>query len=149
MSKSYVVGFRKPPKKTRFRKGKSGNPKGRPKGTKNLKSDLEEELGERITLREGDRPVKLTKQRALVKSQLAKAIKGDPRATAEILKAIYRLVETDEPENTNEQLTPDEIEILETIEFRLNGNQKVEKEIRKQRQIPRRFKRTRLEIDDD
>ncbi len=42
----YDVGYRKPPKHTRFKPGQSGNPRGRPKGTKNLKTDLIEELGE-------------------------------------------------------------------------------------------------------
>ena len=40
---------------TRFRKGKSGNPQGRPKRTKNLKTDLIEELREQILVREGSR----------------------------------------------------------------------------------------------
>jgi hypothetical protein len=31
----YEVGFGKPPKHTRFQKGRSGNPKGPPKGSKN------------------------------------------------------------------------------------------------------------------
>lgn len=30
-AKGYKVGYKKPPKKTQFKKGKSGNPKGRPK----------------------------------------------------------------------------------------------------------------------
>jgi Family of unknown function (DUF5681) len=32
----YKVGYGKPPKTTRFKKGKSGNPGGRPKGSLNL-----------------------------------------------------------------------------------------------------------------
>ena len=32
-SASYEVGYKRPPKHTRFKKGHSGNPKGRPKGT--------------------------------------------------------------------------------------------------------------------
>jgi len=33
----YEVGYKKPPKNTRFKPGKSGNPSGRPKGSKNKK----------------------------------------------------------------------------------------------------------------
>ena len=42
------VGYRKPPMHTRFKPGQFGNPRGRPKGTKNLKTDLQEELGEKM-----------------------------------------------------------------------------------------------------
>ena len=34
-AKSYRVGYGKPPKRTRFKKGHSGNPKGRKKGSRN------------------------------------------------------------------------------------------------------------------
>ena len=46
MADDEKVGYRRPPKKSRFKPGQSGNPKGRPKGTKNLKRDLIEELQE-------------------------------------------------------------------------------------------------------
>jgi hypothetical protein len=84
----YKVGFKRPPLHSRFRPGRSGNPKGRPRGRRNLKSDLHEELSEQITLREGDRQVRMTKQRALVKSTVARAIKGDPRAQAKVFELV-------------------------------------------------------------
>ena len=55
MSDEYEVGHGKPPKHTQFKPGESGNPKGRPKGTKNLATDLSEELAEMIVVNEGGR----------------------------------------------------------------------------------------------
>jgi len=42
----YEVGYRKPPKASRWRKGQSGNQRGRQKGVPNLKTELTEELSE-------------------------------------------------------------------------------------------------------
>ena len=36
----YEVGFGKPPERTRFKKGRSGNPKGRPRKKPDLYSEL-------------------------------------------------------------------------------------------------------------
>ena len=110
----YEVGYGKPPKHTRFQPGQSGNPRGRPKGTKNLKTDLMEELGEKILVREGDHARQVSKQRAMVKALLARALKGDVRAANLLLSMMMRLLDTGEgaPEEV-EDLHPDELEILE------------------------------------
>src|SRR5947209_6964151 len=61
------VGYRKPPTRTRFQPGVSGNPNGRRKGSVNLKTDLRRELSERIHIREGERSLKVSKQRAMLR----------------------------------------------------------------------------------
>ena len=107
------VGYKKPPRHTRFRKGRSGNPKGRPKGTKNLKTDLSEELQERILVREGEKEKRISKQRAMIKGLMARAVKGDARAANLILQMVFRLLNVDGA-GEETPLTPDERAILDT-----------------------------------
>ena len=116
----YEVGYRKPPKRTRFKPGQSGNPRGRPKGTKNLKTDLMEELGEKIVIREGDRSQKVSKQRALLKSVVNRAIKGDARVIGIALSTMMRLLDTGEGAPDAEgALLDDEHVILQAFEDRV------------------------------
>ncbi len=113
------TGYGKPPKHTQFKPGQSGNPAGRPKGTKHLKTDLEEELGEMIVVREGGNPKTVSKQRAMVKSLAAKAVHGDPRAAALVIDMMYRLLHEDEAEDTSLGPSPDDKAILEAYGERL------------------------------
>ncbi|MGB1561764.1 MAG: DUF5681 domain-containing protein [Sinimarinibacterium flocculans] len=85
-SEQYKVGYRKPPKHSQFRKGESGNPRGRRKGVKNFDTILAEELGQTITVTERGKQRAVTKGRAVVKTLIAKALSGDQRATANLLK---------------------------------------------------------------
>jgi hypothetical protein len=98
MSDDYDVGYGKPPKHSQFKKGRSGNPKGRPRGSKNLNTDLAEELNEQISVREGHRVMTVTKQRAVVKTVIANALKGN----ASSVNALLTLIRIDHPA---EQLT--------------------------------------------
>ena len=111
MAGDYEVGYRKPPKKTRFNPGQSGNPRGRPKGSPNLATDLSAELGELITVREGGQARRVSKQRALIKSLTAKALQGDVRATTALL-ALYARVISEPLEDMNGPVEEDELLIL-------------------------------------
>lgn len=82
----YDVGYGKPPKSGQFKKGQSGNPKGRPKGAKGVKASLKRELESSITVRERGREVKLSKAEVLAKGLMGDALKGDAKARMEILR---------------------------------------------------------------
>jgi hypothetical protein len=74
------AGYKHPPAKSRFPKGKSGNPSGRRKGQRNMATVLEEVLQQTVRVKQGDRSERLTKGEALFKVFLSKANNGDRRA---------------------------------------------------------------------
>ena len=122
--KDYEVGDCKPPVHTRFQKGQSGNPKGRPKGARNLKTDLAEELAERVAITENGRQRKVSKQRLLLKSQVAKAIKGDTRAADLVVRMLAQTMGFDAEDTAAASLAPDDAAIFnEFIEnFKQSGS---------------------------
>ncbi len=87
-----AVGYKHPPREHQFRPGQSGNPSGRPKGARNFKSELREELSELVTVRDGEREIQVSKQRALIKSLVAAAIDGNQRAAASVLAMCVRML---------------------------------------------------------
>jgi Family of unknown function (DUF5681) len=84
----YAVGYGRPPEHTRFKPGRSGNPKGRPKRHCNLRTIVEDILNEQIRIREGERTRDMPRLEALVRTILNRALKGDPRAVNALLALI-------------------------------------------------------------
>jgi hypothetical protein len=88
----YEVGYGKPPKRTRFAKGQSGNRRGRLRNTRNLKADLRTVIEEELTLTVGGREVKFSAQRAMLVALRNKALKGDVRAAGMLFALLERLM---------------------------------------------------------
>jgi hypothetical protein len=102
MSNNDEVGFGKPPKHSRFRKGVSGNPKGRPKGSRNLANVLARALREKVVVNDNGRRRTMSKLDAAVAQLVNKSATGDLVALRQLL-ALAGSVEnqpTDAPEKT-------------------------------------------------
>jgi Family of unknown function (DUF5681) len=87
------VGPGRPPVETRFRPGRSGNPRGRPKRKRHLGAVVARALGERVAVEETDGRVRrISKLEATVRAIVDGAAKGDARAT----KLLFALIKADE-----------------------------------------------------
>jgi hypothetical protein len=118
----YEVGKGRPPRHSRFKPGQSGNPKGRAKKTRNLATDLTEELSERIQVREGGHARSMSKQRALLKTLFAKALQGDARSASLLIALIARHIKDDEAPAAQPQLGADDEALLEEFLERRLGD---------------------------
>lgn len=120
----YEVGYKKPPAHTRFKSGHSGNPKGRKKGGANLKTDLELELARIIAIREGDREIRMPAQRALLRSLMVHALRGNKHAVSALLGLMARLTDFDEDvAHTPGPLSPEDDEILKNLYLYMQGKE--------------------------
>jgi hypothetical protein len=87
----YEIGFGKPPPHTRFKKGESGNPRGRPVGSANAKTRIARVLDGKVAVREGGKTRFISKLEAMFEAQTNKAMKGDPRSFSTVIAHAARI----------------------------------------------------------
>jgi hypothetical protein len=82
------IGYKKPPKATQWKKGQSGNPKGRKPKEKieDLRIVFDQILIETVTVKFNGRTEQMTKLDAIVEQIRTKALQGEPKAIRALLK---------------------------------------------------------------
>lgn len=115
MPNDYEVGYKRPPRSSQWAKGQSGNPRGRARGVHNFKSELNEELGEKLRIKEQGVAKKITKRRAVIKAVTAKAVQGDTRAATVVLNMMLRLLHPELTETPAADLAQEDRDILEAL----------------------------------
>ena len=89
MNEDEAVGYKRPPRATRFQKGKSGNPRGRPRNRRR-EVPYDHLLGQMVNIREDGRERRITAAEAFLLQLTKKGLEGDTvaaRASLEIIEA--------------------------------------------------------------
>lgn len=78
--KPYKVGHKCPPIKHQFKRGQSGNPKGRPPGALNAATILDKELKTLVTVMSNGKKQQLSKRDIMIRQLCNKAAEGNLKA---------------------------------------------------------------------
>jgi hypothetical protein len=122
MAKEFDVGYGKPPKHSQFRKGRSGNPKGRPKGCNNFSTDLKETLTAPVNLKERGKSKIVSTQKAALMRLREKALGGDARELDRLLELARAYNNETLVDDAHAALAPSDADILESFVKRRQKN---------------------------
>jgi Family of unknown function (DUF5681) len=120
----HEVGYGRPPRHSRFRKGRSGNPRGRPRGSKNLATLFAEALDETVVVKEDGRRRAITKREAIVKQLVNRSASADLAAMRMLLGMAQALEGRADPEadgaKPGDQTTAEaDLEVMRELRRRL------------------------------
>jgi hypothetical protein len=119
--RDYEVGYGKPPRHTRFKPGRSGNPRGRPSGSKNLSTLLNEALNEPVIVAENGGQRKISKRRAIIKQLVNQSAKADLRATKILLDILQEIERTEPAPSETSSFGPADEKVIEQLKARWHG----------------------------
>jgi hypothetical protein len=87
-SGQYEVGYGRPPAHSRFKRGQSGNPRGRPRGSANFQTVFNKVMNKKVLVREGPTVRQTHTLEAIIEALRVAALKGDARAVATIFRTL-------------------------------------------------------------
>ena len=119
----YEVGYGKPPRETRFKRGQSGNPRGRPPGAKNLSTLLNEALNELVVVTENGGRKRITKRRAAFKQLVNDAAKGEWRALKLLVDILQDIERRSEPQTEESSFSLADEKVIAQLKARLHGKE--------------------------
>ena len=115
--RDYEVGYGKPPRNTQFKKGQSGNPRGRPSGSKNLATLVSVALNEPVIVVENGGRRKITKREA-IKQLVNRSTKADRRVIKILLDIVREIEGRVEPEAAESSFSAADEKVIEQIKAR-------------------------------
>jgi hypothetical protein len=113
-TREYAANYRKPPLRTRFKKGQSGNPRGRP--VKNLAAAL----NEKVTVTENGKRRQVTKREAVIAQLVNKSASAELRATKMLIDMLRDIEKRADPAPAEKNpFSPTDKEVLQQLITRL------------------------------
>lgn len=122
-------GYKNPPEEHQFKKGKSGNPKGRPRKKKQSSSDpgldliasVHRELGKTISVQENGQHREITKLDAFSAQLVAQSVNGKPSQQKMLLNLLTLDKHEETEQQTLEQLQSYDEDLLNDLYNQLNS----------------------------
>jgi Family of unknown function (DUF5681) len=106
------VGYRRPPRHSRFQPGQSGNPRGRPRGVKSLSDIVRKIVGQKVTVTENGRVRRVPRLEAILLRAAGEASRGDARALRLLLQLAERYGESAQTGAEHEVTGAEDLAIL-------------------------------------
>ena len=122
-------GYKNPPKEHQFKKGKSGNPKGRPRKKKQSSSDpgldliasVHRELRKSVFVQENGKHREITKLDAFSAQLVAQSVNGKPSQQKMLLSLLTLHKHEETEQQTLEQLQSYDEDLLNDLYDQLNS----------------------------
>lgn len=119
---NYAVGYGRPPRQHQFKRGQSGNPRGRPKGVRSEADILAKLLNKKIPIQDRGRVRHVSVLEAVYVRVAQNGLKGDLRAAAFLLNRMAAVAQNRSGETP--EMNEDDRVVLESFVAQIINSQK-------------------------